>query len=150
DADSTRPASTRSATRSSGRVAAGGGCAGAAGSAVDGCRFRADDRVFVILRSIGVLRTSYQVHGGASMRTPRLSRYVVGVDLLPLQVLVEPGDDVLQALDAVPRLAGTRKLVALSREADHDGRLLEVLEGAEHLLAAGSRRSPVIRFAFDQ
>src|ERR1043166_6945846 len=52
-------------------------------------------------------------------------------DIFAHQVLVHPSDDVLQALDAMPRLAGTRELVALVGNADHDGRALQGFERAE-------------------
>src|SRR5438105_14891276 len=52
------------------------------------------------------------------------------------QPVVEPADDVLQALDAVPGLARARKLVRLAGEAHHHRRNLSELQGAEHLLAA--------------
>src|SRR5436305_5670451 len=63
------------------------------------------------------------------------------------QPVVEPADDVLQALDAVPGLAGARKLVRLAGEAHHHGRNFAELQGAEHLLAARARRRAVVRLA---
>src|SRR5713226_5567412 len=52
--------------------------------------------------------------------------------LRSLQPLIHPADDVPETLHAVPRLARTGQLVGLPREADHDGRNLPVLQGAEH------------------
>src|SRR5438552_9316463 len=43
---------------------------------------------------------------------------------------VEPVDDVLPALDAVPGLAGAGELVRLAGEADHHHRPMQVLERA--------------------
>src|SRR4051812_17295175 len=76
--------------------------------------------------------------------------HVVRIDLLALQVLVEPSDDVLEALDAVPRLAGSRQLVGLVGESHHHDRALQILQRAEHLLASVWRRRPHIRFAEDE
>src|SRR5688500_2127289 len=45
-----------------------------------------------------------------------------------LQVFVEPADDVLQALDAVPRLARAREVMVLVRETHHHRFLLLVLQ----------------------
>src|SRR5215210_5109470 len=53
---------------------------------------------------------------------------------LPLQVLVEPVQDVLQPLYAVLGLAGARELVRLTRKEDQHRWLLLHLEGAEHRL----------------
>jgi hypothetical protein len=61
---------------------------------------------------------------------------VIGAHVLPEEVLVHPADDVLQPLDAVPRLAGTGELVVLVGKTHHDRRPLEVLERAEQLFAA--------------
>src|SRR5216684_2361054 len=58
--------------------------------------------------------------------------------------LIHPPDDVLQAFDAVPRLARSRKLVVFARESDHHGRDPPVLQRAEHLLAAVSGRRAVV------
>src|SRR4029079_19552647 len=68
----------------------------------------------------------------------------IGRGGFPLQPFVHPADDVLQPLDAVPRLAGPRKLMRFAREADHDRRDFPILEGAEHLCPAFGRRRPVI------
>jgi hypothetical protein len=57
---------------------------------------------------------------------------------------------VLQPLDAVPRAAGARQLVALVREAHHHRRLLQVLERAEHLLAAARGGRAPVDLALDQ
>src|SRR5262244_4649456 len=60
------------------------------------------------------------------------------------QPMIEPADDVLQSLNAMPRLTRTRKLMSLVREAHHHGWNLSVLERAEHLFAAGvGRRAPI-------
>src|SRR2546423_598364 len=47
------------------------------------------------------------------------------------QPLIEPADNVIQALDAVPRLARTREFVRLSRKDNHCGGPLQELERAE-------------------
>src|SRR6185436_853817 len=72
---------------------------------------------------------------------------LVSTGALAHQVLVEPADDVLEALDAVPGTARTRELVALSGETHHDGRALEVLQRPEEILAAGGRGRPEILVA---
>jgi hypothetical protein len=70
------------------------------------------------------------------------------MDFLALQVLVEPGDDVLQTLDAMDGLAGTGQLVRLAWKPHHDYRLLQILQRAEHSVrrlrraACGSRTRP--------
>src|SRR6185369_504359 len=60
---------------------------------------------------------------------------------------IEPADDVLQTLDAMPRLSGTRQLVRLVREANHHCWYLAILQRAEHCLAAWSGRSAPVNFA---
>src|SRR5271165_6584405 len=52
---------------------------------------------------------------------------IVNMNILALQVFVEPGHDVLQALHAVARQAGARELVRFAGEAHHYGRNLAVL-----------------------
>src|SRR5258708_13628569 len=49
----------------------------------------------------------------------------------PLQPFVHPAYDVLEALDAVHRLARTRQLMRFTREPDHDGGDLPVFERPE-------------------
>src|SRR5437660_8714000 len=66
------------------------------------------------------------------------------------QPLVEPADDVLQALDSMPRLAGARKLVRFVGKAHHYCRDFSELERAEHLFAARAGRCAIIRFAQDE
>src|SRR5262249_15949608 len=57
---------------------------------------------------------------------------------------IEPADNVLQTLDAMPGLSRTRQLVRLVREANHHRGYLAVLQRAEHRLTARSgRRTPV-------
>src|SRR3982751_457188 len=71
---------------------------------------------------------------GAGSLGPGRGRFVVGPGQVVLrhrlahQVLVEPVDDVLEPLDAVPGLAGSGKFVRLAGEADHDGGFLSDLE----------------------
>jgi hypothetical protein len=66
------------------------------------------------------------------------------------QPLVHPSDDVLQAFDAMPRLAGARELVVFVREPHHHGVALQELERAEQLLAAGRGRRPPVLVAEDE
>src|SRR2546428_1009408 len=75
---------------------------------------------------------------------------VVEVKLLALQMDVEPVDDVLQTLHAVPGAARARQLVRLAGEADHDDGAPQVLQRAEHLFAAGGRRRAVVRLPLDE
>src|SRR5712671_7359806 len=56
------------------------------------------------------------------------------------QPVVKPPDNVLQPLDAMPRLAGAGKLVRLVRETHHDGGNLAELQRTKHLLAACAGR----------
>src|SRR6266571_354497 len=76
--------------------------------------------------------------------------HIVEVELLPLQVDVEPVENVLQALDAMPGAARAGQLVRLAGEADHDDWAVQVLERAEQLFAACGRRCPVVRLALDE
>src|SRR5258708_28967818 len=70
--------------------------------------------------------------------------------LLSLQPLIHPADDVLEALDAMTRLARTGELVRLAREADHHRPDLPVLERTEHHLAAVLGGRAVIGIAVDE
>ncbi len=72
------------------------------------------------------------------------------MELLALQVDVEPVDDVLQALNPVPGSARARQLVRLAGEADHDDGAPQVLQSTEHLFAAGGRRRAVVGLPFDE
>ncbi len=72
------------------------------------------------------------------------------MELLPLQMHVEPVQDVLQALDPMPGSARAGQLVRLPREADHHDRAAQVLQGPEHLLAAGRRRRAVVGLPLDE
>src|ERR1700704_368134 len=47
------------------------------------------------------------------------------------QISVEPSDNVLQPLDAVPWFAGAREFVGLARENDHRRRTLQIFQCAE-------------------
>src|SRR5438309_2098934 len=60
----------------------------------------------------------------------------IGRNIHAHQIFIEPADDVLQPLDAMPRLAGARKLVRFAGEAHHDDRFVQELQRPEHLLAA--------------
>ena len=63
------------------------------------------------------------------------------------QPLVEPTHNVIEPLDAVPRLAGPRELVRLTRKDNHRGGPFEKLQRTEQLFAARVRRRAVIGFA---
>src|SRR5207249_6121688 len=108
-----------------------------------GTRSRSRDRTTARCRAGGCGRRATGPPP-ASARAARCSWHVVGGDGLALEVLVEPAHDVLQPLHAVPRLARAAELVGLLGEAHHHRRLLEELEGAEHLLAAVGGRSAVV------
>src|SRR5262249_3468639 len=83
-----------------------------------------------------------------SLHADFLSGYVVVFGFVDaLKVFVEPADDVLQALHAMPGLSRAGELVRLAGEADHDHWPLQELEGTEHFLATGSRRSAIVGFA---
>src|SRR5437899_7877809 len=73
---------------------------------------------------------------GGPRRLPRRLRTldVVDVEFLGFQVNVEPIDDVLQTLHAMPRAARARQLVRLAREAYHDHGAMQILQCPEHLL----------------
>src|SRR5688572_13865139 len=77
-------------------------------------------------------------------------RGVVGAHRFPHQVFVEPANDVLETLDAVPRLPAARELVVLSREPHHHRWPLQVLERAEQFLPAGRRRRAPVLVAEDE
>src|SRR5437762_14056233 len=83
---------------------------------------------------------------GAATRSSR----VVRGNRFPLQVLVEPVQDVLQALHPVHRLAGARQFVRLARKPYLHGRPVQVLECAEHGLSALSWWRPKVRVAQDE
>src|SRR5262249_18346549 len=70
-----------------------------------------------------------------------LSNYFVSLYWLSLKILIEPIDDVLQSLDAMPGLARAREFVRFLGEAHHHHRLLEKFQGPKHSLAARRRRS---------
>ena len=59
-------------------------------------------------------------------------------DVLAQKILVEPADNRLQALNAVPRLAAAREFVRLAREPHHGRGTLHELECAEELFASGA------------
>src|SRR6266542_6379926 len=67
-----------------------------------------------------------------------------------LEILVEPADDVLQPLDAMPRLAGAGELVRLARELDHRCRHAQILERAEQLLATVAGRRAEVLLPLDE
>src|SRR6478672_12835976 len=87
----------------------------------------------------GSSRRAFQPVGSAAASSnsaapiiSRISRllWLVGRARLALQPLVHPADDVLQPLDAVPRLARAGELVGLAREAHHHRRDPAVLQRA--------------------
>src|SRR5207247_1582373 len=65
------------------------------------------------------------------------------------QPVVEPANNILQPLDAMPRLTRARKLVRFIGKTHHHRRNLAKFERTKHFLAAGSRRRSEIAFAQD-
>src|SRR5712692_7541659 len=63
------------------------------------------------------------------------------------QPMIEPADNIFQSLDAMPRLAGTRKLMRFVRETHHYRRDLAKLERAKHFFTAGAWRRAEIGLA---
>src|SRR4029078_10002097 len=66
------------------------------------------------------------------------------------QPVVKPANNMLQPLDAMPRLAGTGKLVRLGREKSHVGWNLWELQRTKHLLAACAGRRAIVSFPEDE
>src|SRR5690348_17321138 len=75
---------------------------------------------------------------------------IIRRDRLPLEVLVEPVEDVLQPLDAMHRLARARELVRFPRKEHHHRRLVLRLERTEHRLRPLPRRRAQILLAVDE
>src|SRR5258708_38705667 len=61
--------------------------------------------------------------------------------------MIEPTNNVLQSLDPMPRLTGTRELVRFIGEPHHHRRNFPKLKRTEHFLATCSRRCAMIDFA---
>src|SRR5215207_5383789 len=64
--------------------------------------------------------------------------------------LIKPTNDVLQTLDTMPWLTGTRQLVRLVWKTNHHRRYLPVLQCAKHRLAAWTSRSAIVSLSKDQ
>src|SRR5262249_44805054 len=79
-----------------------------------------------------------------------LANDFVSLYWLSLKILIEPIDDVLQSLDAMPVLVRAREFVRFLGEAHHHHRLLEKFQGPKHSLAARRRRSAIVHLALDE
>src|SRR6266576_5400876 len=66
------------------------------------------------------------------------------------QSVVKPADNVLQPLDAMPRLTGAGKLVGLVRETHHYSGNFAELQRTKHLLAACAGRRTIVCFPEDK
>src|SRR5580704_16421863 len=81
-------------------------------------------------------------------RSPSLE--IILRQLLVLEILIEPIDDVIDPLHAVHGLPVPREVVRLARKHDHDGRLVHGHERPKHRVPASPRGRATIRLALHE